>query len=219
MNVQFFHPHPLFVLLSNTFKEAAQGQDAAYLSILGAVSVCGFIYAFFGYRVYKWVLVLSGVLLGLVLTSHIIDLVQIPPSNRTQVQVVLGVILSIVGGIAAPRLFHLFTFALGGGSLVLAIGPLVKVVPPTYSWLVLVVGFAAGGVFAFLLMRTTLIVATSIAGSYILCTALFALGVRFEIIMDNFNFLMFYAVWFLLGLFAISSQLQQKDTNPIGAIG
>lgn len=213
--MEFFHPKLFFVQIVQALVQASRGNDVALLTMTGAIMVCGGMYAFFGYRLYRWVLVILGLGAGVALGATITDLLAVPQENRPYLMLALSGILGLVGAFVAPKLFNLFTFAFGGCAIALALAPLAKAIAPPYNWLVLVIAFAAGGGLAFLLMRPTLIIATSIAGSYILSVTLLLAATQLKILDKHFNFLLFYGVWFLLGVFACTSQFQQKTPSEL----
>jgi hypothetical protein len=139
--------------------------------------------------------------------------------NMTYIRMSFAGILGLVGAVVAPKLFRLFTFVVGGSAIALALHPLVPVIPEPYSWLALVVGFAAGGFLAFVLMRPTLITATAVAGTYICSVALFTAAVHFSLLPKDFQFMLFEIVWGILAISGILVQFQQKTPQHLDAQG
>lgn len=217
--MELINPQQLYQHISSTLEQASKGGPEAYPILLGAVFLCGAVYAFFGYRIYRWVLVCFGVCAGAFLAFQAVSQFQFEGVNMQYVRLSLAAIFALVGGILAPKLFHLLTFVLGGSAIALALHPLVPVIPEPYGWLILIIGFAAGGFLAFLLMRATLILATSVAGSYIAILTLFNAATHYGLLPASFNFLLFEITWGALTLFAVLSQTRQQTPSHIDAYG
>ncbi len=215
LTMQVMQAQKMFVKLSGSFERLTQTNAETFLITTAAIALCGAIYAFFGYRIYKWSLACLGACVGGALAFYLMDALPIQADNHVYFQISMVVVLGLVGGLTAPRLFHFFTFLLGGGALALALHPIVPVVPKPYGWLALVAGFAAGGFMAFLLQRPTLILATAIAGSYLLGVALFTLALHFKVLPRNFNFHIFEGFWGVVVLVAVIAQFQQKGPKQI----
>lgn len=212
--MQLVQAQKLFIQLSGSFQQLQKTNLETFLVTMGAVAVCGAIYAFFGYRMYKWSLVCLGACVGGVGALYLLDLLPLPAHHQFYFQISMIAVLGLIGALLAPRLFHFSTFLLGGGALALALHPLVPVIPQPYGWLVLVAGFAAGGFLAFLLQRPTLIFATAIAGGYLCGVSLFTLALHFKILPRDFNFHLFIGFWGILVVSAIIAQFQQKVAPP-----
>lgn len=200
----------MFVSLSQSFETLAKANSETFMVTTAAVALCAGIYAFFGYKMYRWSLACLGACVGGLLAFHMIEVLPIKADNYVYFQISVVVILGLIGGLIAPRLFHFFTFLLGGGALALALHPLVPIFPKPYGWLALVAGFASGGFMAFMLQRPTLIFATAIAGCYICGVALFTLAIYAEVLPRKFNFHLFEGFWAILAVAAIVAQFQQK---------
>lgn len=212
--MQLNQAQKMFVQLSGHFRRLLETNVETFVVTTAAIAMCGAIYAFYGYRMYKWSLACLGACLGGIGAIYLADVVPIPADNRQYFQISLVVVFGLIGGLIAPRLFNFFTFLLGGGALALALHPMVPLIPQPYGWLALVAGFAAGGFLAFLLQRPTLIVATSIAGTYLCGVALFTLGIHFQVIPKKFNFQLFLGFWIILVLTSVISQFQHKALPP-----
>ncbi|MCB9637737.1 MAG: DUF4203 domain-containing protein [Myxococcales bacterium] len=210
-------PRVLFELLSSMIQSASQGNDAAFFPLMGAVLICGAVYAFFGYKVYRWVLALAGLAAGAALGYFLVDALPVKAAQPERLQLAVSAIFGFVGVLVAPKLLRFFSFLLGGFAIGLAIHPVVPLIPKPYGWLVLLLAFAAGGFMALLLIRPTMILATSIAGSYLLAFCLFRMAIHYHALPERFNFLLFHIFWGLLGIFALSSQLQQRTPTALEA--
>ncbi|MCK6510034.1 TMEM198/TM7SF3 family protein [Myxococcota bacterium] len=205
------HPRALFSVLTNLIQNASQGNEAAFFPLMGAVLICGVVYAFFGYKVYRWVLALAGLAAGGALGYFLVDAVPVQAAQPERLQLAVSAIFAFVGLLIAPKLLRFFSFLLGGFAIGLAVHPVIPLIPKPYGWLVLLLTFAAGGFMALLLIRPTMILATSIAGSYLLAFCLFRMAIHYHALPERFNFLLFHVFWAILGVFALSSQLQQRS--------
>lgn len=209
----------LFLRITQTLEQAATSNPEAFPILLGAVVLCGVVYGFFGYRIYRWVLACLGACAGAALALQVLSLFTFKDVNMTYIRMSFAGILGLVGAVVAPKLFRLFTFVVGGSAIALALHPLVPIIPEPYSWLALVVGFAAGGFLAFVLMRPTLITATAVAGTYICSVALFTAAVHFSLLPKDFQFMLFEIVWGILAIAGILVQFQQKTPQHLDVQG
>jgi hypothetical protein len=208
--MESLQPPVIFDYLLNLFQKASQGNDTVFYTLLGAAFLCGAMYAFLGYRVYNYVFALGGMVVGAVAGYLFVEALPIDAGQPERLKLAVAVIFGFVGLIIAPKLLRLCSFLLGGFAISLMIHPLVPLIQKPYGWVVLVVAFAAGGGMALLLIRATMILATSIAGSYLLSFCAFALVLQAGFLSAPFNFLLFYVVWIVLAFLALTSQLKQK---------
>lgn len=205
-------PKSLFFRMFDALQKAANGDLTLYLVLASVGAICGLAYVFFGYRVYPWVLRIGGLVMGALLGLILSDWLPLHLVKKIEpftLQVTIVVIVALFWGGIAPRLFHLFTFLFGGTAVTMVLYPLSTMVQAPYEWLMWIICFVAGGLLAFLLMRPSLISATSILGGFVFTAMLFSTAVEFQVLQKHFHFLLFYASWFLVAIFGIAYQLQQ----------
>lgn len=125
--------------------------------------IFGLINCFFGYRLFKAMLALWGLLLGAVVGA-------IVAGNVTEGQTVWLVVGALIGGIAGAvllrSLYIVGVFVVGGLAgwlLVNGIGSLLSIEMPI---LVLIIVAVVGGVAALILQRVAIVLATAIAGGW-----------------------------------------------------
>lgn len=151
--------------------------DVGALGFIGSLAsvLVGILYCFFGYRVFKLVLGISGFLLGASIAGTI---VYNTFDGNIPMVVVVGLVGGVVGAVVMVFLYFVGVFVLGawaGGMLALAL-PLGEESPlRLFAVLALAI---IGGVIALLLQKLMIILSTSLTGSWgIVSGALHFLGV------------------------------------------
>lgn len=217
--MELLYAQHIYQRIQTILQRASTTSPESFLILLGAILACGIVYGFFGYRIYRWVLACFGACAGGLIAIQLLGLLNVDTSELHYVRLSLAGIFALVGGIIAPKLFRLFTFIIGGSALALALHPMVPLIPKPYGWLALIIGFAAGGFLAFVLMRPTLIAATAIAGTYICAVVLFTVATHFKMLPLQFDFILFEIVWGILALSGTLVQFQQKTPAHFDAQG
>jgi|GEM_PF-1894408 len=204
-------PKMLFLLILQSVKNASGGDDTVFLTLAGMLVACGLIYGFFGYRGYRWLLMLFGACLGTFVGLLLSDWTLVFHSlDPFYVQVTFIVLMAVCGAVIAPKFFFLVTFIVGGIAFALALFPVMTALSAEFDWLLSIACFVGGGLLALLLIRPTLITATSILGSFLVTSVFFAAAVHFNWLNNKFHFFLFYGCWLLVSLFGISFQALQK---------
>ncbi len=172
--------------------------------LCGAV-FCGAVLCFFGYRLFRFAVVLGGLVLGATLAAHVawhqtataetlamvgtfedVVVAVLHPWNP-DVIVVWAVAGGVAGGVLSLFLQQVAVFALGslvGGGIV---NYTMGASPTNTYWIVLAVVGLISGILALLLRKIVIVVSTAVSGALALVFGLYALiaGYSFEDVLGR----------------------------------
>ncbi len=213
---EILNPKLFYVELVRLLESASKSNDSLFVPMTLALIACSVVYAFLGYRIYKWILRVVGFIAGVMLVTYFIEFFHLSPTqNRMYLQQALSIIFGLAGALLAPKVFHVITLILGGWGMVLVLNPLFPLIDESYRWIAMLLVFAAGGFVSIFVTRITLAISTAVMGSYLLTAFSIILAVHFKVLPAQFHFFIFYAAWILLSLFSTTVQLTQKDAGSV----
>ena len=194
-------------ILASTAQNGVNGQAAAVvpvdliwsqitsLGVLEALTFIAFgvVCLFYGWRVFKVLVVISfaltGLFIGLVISS------KVGGGNNP----LLGIILSIFFGIISVPLMRWCVSILGalaGAVITAGIWYALKL-PETYIWAGALVGLVAGGMISFIIFKIAVMLFSSLGGGVLIVTGLFAILHMYPQTSEYTKDLIFGAKWFM----------------------
>ena len=139
-----------------------------------ALIVIGALLMIFGFKAYRWIVLLNCIALGYWVGSMLGD--------RAQIGLIGGILGAVLMGAAAMPLMK-YAVAACGGLVGMVLGMVVWAYceqPLDMAWAGGLVGLAVLGMLTFILFKTTVIVFTSIEGAALLVLGLSALLIRYS---------------------------------------
>ncbi len=204
----------LFETFATPLEKLALSNPTGFWTAVGAIVICGVAYALFGYRMHHYTLIffgfISGVASGIALTTYLN--LQISDQSFPYLRWGISLGLGIVFAVFAPGFLKIFLFALGGLGVTLLLHPLLESLPQKQGLILLLIGFAGGGIGSLVLMRTTIIVSTALLGGYALTLSAFAVAQNFQWQFLKFSPNLFLGIW--LGLSALTAIYQFATAPP-----
>ena len=166
------------------------------LGILEALTFISFgaVCLFYGWRVFRILVVISFAMLGLVLGMMISS--KIGGENNNPL---LGVVVAIVMGIVSVPLMRWAVSILGaaaGGIVTAGLWYACKL-PEQYIWAGGLVGVVAGGMISFIIFRIAVMLFSSMSGSALIVMGMLALLYHYPQTTERVQELVFSESWFL----------------------
>jgi len=190
-----------------TAGEAPQAQDAIVpvdsiwqyitsLNLLESLTFISFgtVCLFYGWRVFKILVIISFSLLGLLLGMAITDRL-----NGSDSRLLGGIIgLGLTGVLSVPLMRWAVSIlgAISGGTLTAGLWYACKL-PETYIWAGALVGIVAGGMISFIVFKIAVMLFSCLGGSALIVTGVLALLYLYPPTQQQVQDLVFNHKWFL----------------------
>ena len=171
-----------------------------------ALLIAGFLVCFFGYRLLRLTLALTGFGVGLALGLAVAGLV---PNASQVLTIVVGVVCGILGALAAALLYRLGVFLLGAAAGLLAAGIVIAATGWHYQLLIRITAAILGGVLTLLLERALVSLLSAFAGAWAIVAGAFRLLGSYGVAgkpPDNYGVMV--ACWLVLALIGAGIQLR-----------
>ena len=153
----------------------------------------GVVWLFYGWRVFKVLVVISFALLGLCIGTLISD--RVGGGNSPLLGIAVGVVLAIIS-IPMMRWAVSILGAAAGGILTAAIWYSASL-PQQYIWAGALVGVVAGGMISFIVFKIAVMLFSSLGGSCLIFMGGLALLFLYSGLKEDVKHLFYTSQWFL----------------------
>jgi hypothetical protein len=170
-------------------------QNVTQLTVIEALTFMSFgaVCLFYGWRVFKILVIISFALMGLFAGLFLNNLLGGGDNP------ILGIIMAITLAIAAIPLMRWAVCILGaiaGGILTAGLWYALSL-PETFIWAGALVGIVAGGMISFIVFRIAVMLFSSLAGATLLATGILALLYLYQPTAESIKQLFYDQNWFL----------------------
>ena len=151
---------------------------------VGGVLIIGLLYCFLGYRIFRWLLALSGGLAAGGLAAFALGYIT---QGHSVAMAVAGLIGGLCGAVALHFLYRAGVFLLGMvGVALIMLSIQEALTPPSWYLWALLGGMLAGGLLALWIEAPAMRLATAAIGAWLIVAALFALAQE-TALLDHLN--------------------------------